>query len=381
MPVVLSVVVLLASSSSAAGWDRPGSIERAASSPDPVVLTSLVSPGAGWVLSRHSLKRTTDDGRHWTTVTPAGLSIHPASDPGLGATNVYGFGALDSRHAFLATEALNNVDFTMTIWRTADGGATWHRTTLPHLVHETGPICGQTCGAGFGVTFHPLSPTDAFMDYGYVQGTDSEIHPLYRTSDGGASWRRVGTGTTSLDLQLAFRTTSTIVMADGRSLFSTTTGWDHLAAATLDGPVEVGLISGVTFWNARSWILGLQSASEFELALTTDSGRSWEFRRRTLPQPGPGLSYVSVLPIAFLDPAGWLAAAKTCTVALACTSSMWKTADRGHTWQRSGQLPAGVEPYDGVQFVDALHGWAGGGDSSKLYTTADGGRTWRQLRP
>src|SRR5439155_18934658 len=38
----------------------------AAGSPDPVVTARLVGPGVGWVLTQHSLKRTTDDGRTWT---------------------------------------------------------------------------------------------------------------------------------------------------------------------------------------------------------------------------------------------------------------------------------------------------------------------------
>ena len=200
---------------------------------------------------------------------------------------------------------------------------------------------------------------------------------MFQTSDGGASWHRVGTGNTSLYFQLAFRTTSTILMSDGRLLYSSTSGWDHLTAAPNDDVVSIGVVSAVTFWNARSWIVGLHSyAGGFEFAVTNDAGHSWLYRHRALPKPDPGGSIGAGQIVAFLDPTTWLATAATCTATQACTTWLVRIHDRGHSWERLGRLPTG-DP-SGLTFVDGLHGWAGL-DGPSLYATDDGGRTWRRL--
>jgi photosystem II stability/assembly factor-like uncharacterized protein len=358
------------------GWAQHAGLAAAvtaAGSPDLVVKARLVGPGVGWVLTQSALKRTADDGRTWRDVTPAGLAIG----------NVAGWGALDARHAFLATESVNNVDFSMTIWRTADGGSTWRRSILRHLVHQTGGICGNACGLnGFAVTFHMVTAADGFMDYGYPQGVDEEVHPVYQTSDGGTSWRRVGQRSTSSFLRMAFRTPGTLLMSEGYALTSTTSGWGHWSSTQFQFPSMPfsPSLGNVSFWNARSWIVEIRGASDYEFAVTTDGGRSWAFRRRALPPPLRGEVSNGGQIVAYFDPVTWIATAETCTAAQVCTTWLERTGDRGHSWQRLGRLPAGIDPFSPVVVVDRLHGWAGL-DGPELFATENGGRSWRRLTP
>jgi photosystem II stability/assembly factor-like uncharacterized protein len=222
------------------------------------------------------------------------------------------------------------------------------------------------------------------MDYGYIQGVDLEAHVVFQTSDGGATWRRVGTGGTLMSFVLAFRTTRTIVLSDGDSLFSTTSGWEHLSAATIDGRSEVGFVTAVSFLSTQSWIVGIRS-DDVEFLATHNGGQSWQSGRRTLPSPGAGRAYTNVEPVAFLDPETWLAAAESCTTASVCSARLMRTRDRGHTWQHLGRLPNGASS-GRITFVDRFHAWAetdgdGGGLMRDLYATDDGGWSWHVLTP
>jgi photosystem II stability/assembly factor-like uncharacterized protein len=54
-----------------------------------------------------------------------------------------------------------------------------------------------------------------------------------------------------------------------------------------------------------------------------------------------------------------------------------RTLDGGATWTQVAATPAALQA---VVFVDALHGWAGGGDGA-LWRTSDGGLTWTESTP
>jgi photosystem II stability/assembly factor-like uncharacterized protein len=330
----------------------------------------------GWVVTDHDVRRTSDDGRTWHTVTPAGLAVHAPPAAQQGPSTVYGLGALDARHAYLATETGNNVDFALTIWRTDDGGATWTGTTLPHLPHETGAICSPRCFGGFGVTFDVLDAGHAFMSYAVPDGTDLEDSVVFTTSDGGAHWLRLGSWTTMFAFFLAFSTPTTGLVSNGRALYSTTSGWGHWTvrpiATVAGGTFEAGPVASI---GSRQWLVGGGVADGLLYAVSADHGRAWSVRTRRPSALGADV----MAPVAFLDPSTWLAGRESCSSGDVCSDSIWVTTDAGHSWHEVGALPALMSALDGVVFTDRLHGWAGTSESAALYATEDGGRTWRRL--
>ncbi len=68
--------------------------------------------------------------------------------------------------------------------------------------------------------------------------------------------------------------------------------------------------------------------------------------------------------------------------AVGTTGAVVRSPDGGATW--SGREPQGARMLEGIDFVDALHGWAVGlyftpeAPSSLVLRTSDGGATWRE---
>src|SRR5213594_2523492 len=72
------------------------------------------------------------------------------------------------------------------------------------------------------------------------------------------------------------------------------------------------------------------------------------------------------------------------SVEMVSTSEAWAggesgtiihTTDGGATWTTQ-TTPVGTEPIYGIDFVDALHGWAG--STNTVLYTVDGGTTWKK---
>jgi photosystem II stability/assembly factor-like uncharacterized protein len=110
---------------------------------------------------------------------------------------------------------------------------------------------------------------------------------------------------------------------------------------------------------------------------STDRGGTWQ--RRPLP---PSADVQGVSELSFLDDRqGWLlqsgSAATQCEVQ---TTTIWHTSDAGSTWQRvDARGIADSQCKDHLSFVDPTHGFLDAGDPNHaplIYRTADAGRTW-----
>jgi photosystem II stability/assembly factor-like uncharacterized protein len=140
-------------------------------------------------------------------------------------------------------------------------------------------------------------------------------------------------------------------------------------------------VDGVFFLNSfRGWSVlsqlsvGQQSPVIF-MASTSDAGRSWGVRQIGEGIPEDFWRYTRESSLFFADPLhGWLA------MRLASSSNfsmglLFTTADGGTTWRRLPDPPSA----DPVYFKDTLRGWlAGGPAGDKLWKTDDAGTSWTE---
>lgn len=280
---------------------------------------------------RALVAQTGDGGRTWTELYPA---LAPASHATLAP--------IDAGRAVAVGSPLSPG----AVLTTADGGRTW-----------------QQVGLLPGEAVVDLSFPDADHGWAVVERWEesSPVRALYRTRDGGATWTALPR--TYTDLKDAYATVS-FVDADTGYLAS---GWGHLYV-TGDGGLTVQPVdiadshsSGYRFVSRREgWKI-----DDFTLYTTADGGRSWspadlDYRAwQVAPLPGGR---------------AWLLAGE-CRAG-ACRAVLLSTADAGRAWTRHelGDL----QPIQ-VRFADAAHGWLTDADGA-LFTTADAGTTWTQVR-
>jgi len=162
--------------------------------------------------------------------------------------------------------------------------------------------------------------------------------------------------------------------------------WTH----QLTNPEPSGFLNALSFWDERHGIaLGDVVRGRFQVLLTDDGGRTW------IPTPDAGM------PLA-LENEGAFAASGTClTIQGACeawfatgggrVSRVFHSADRGRTWMvAETPVPVGgpTEGLFSVAFLEGGLGLAVGGDYQQKRqqgphgaTSRDGGRTWIGTEP
>lgn len=184
-------------------------------------------------------------------------------------------------------------------------------------------------------------------------------------------------------------------------LFSTNDGgrtWTdrtpHGLGKTLSSPAAAGgpppslAVDGANF----AWVAA-PSPGTVRIFTTSDGGRRWR-RASVNPTSAAGLPKADVPTVLGLDFAdrrtGWLLTSAGGIAASSEDVELYRTADAGRTWRLAaaatqqhpspGGLPAGGVK-TGLAFLDARHGLLTGYRGSQpgiwLYTTDDGGRSWR----
>jgi len=216
----------------------------------------------------------------------------------------------------------------VTIDRTADGGRSWQRSSF------------RTALPGGPVFF--LNAHDGWFLAGGDNGAmDTEPLEVWRTADGGAHWSRISVSSTSPE------------------------------PPSTPGPLSYGCDKGgIVFTTPEVGFVNVSCGYRADLLyITRDGGVSW------LGEALPGISCQqgcgASLPEFVTPRMGFEAAGPE-----SGGDVLFVTHDGGATWSRHSQLPVPIGLPD---FVDPLHGfvWARG----RLYTTADGGRTWTATRP
>lgn len=327
---------------------------------------TMVTPRVGWALLGsgpyemgsvhvHAVVRTSDGGRTWRIVSPAGVK----------GRWEYSFGAGGTSWAWLEVQAGRSGLVLMT----TDGGRTWTRSAAGH-------------GSVFG-SLQFLDPRQGWLTQ-LGPGMGSSAIWLLTTGDAGRHWHlrmyRLGDPGDGTSGSLPFGCFKLISFVTASRAFAGGDchgGRPFLYASTDGGrrwlpfaPANCGCdTSAPVFFSRRGgYLTSGRLAKRQRVYLTINAGRSWHLLavRASNPMGVKGTQVVS-----FPDARhGW---------AISGRATISRTVDGGRRWQR---LPT---PFDAaratIQFVSARAGFATVGYAGRglLWATADGGRTWRPL--
>ena len=218
------------------------------------------------------------------------------------------------------------------------------------------------------------------------------------SSDGGKTWRqRKVEGAEDLDFRdiHAFDDGTAVIISSGdvARIYRTTNGGRTWKSS---GQKSDAFFDAISFWDETFGIVMSDPVDEkFWLARTKDGGKSWNsVKANKLPTPEPG-------------EAGFAASGtnmcvvgeSTCYIGLGgspenqsrANSRILVSRDKGLTWNFGGPVPIARSPSAGIfstWFADERRGVAIGGDylkvddnSSNYAVTEDGGKTWATPSP
>lgn len=248
-----------------------------------------------------------------------------------------------------------------TIFRTADGGATWTSNTDEQ-------VYGQLSGVAFSDAQHAWA---VGADYG---SGDRQAALVLSSSDAGQTWSRVTFSADEAVQKVQFPTATTgYITGNNGTVYVSTDGGAHWAKK-VPGATDVQF-AGLSFTDAtHGWVCGAQGNEDWyrgRCYATGDGGATWK-------DVSPD-SEAIVLDCSFLTGGlGWVVSQE---------GVIFHTTDGGASWaQQSAAIGPAVE-LTSVDFVDAQNGWASGlcwppryakkGWAVILHTT-DGGQTWVQ---
>ena len=313
---------------------------------------------------------TSDAGATWRTVTPPGLAVD-------GATRyLTSVSALSTRHAAITYGAVSGADRSY-LATTSDAGRRWTRV---------GPLPAN-CSVQF------VSPREGTCTVlGGAAGSMAVI--IYRTANGGATWRRVfasAPSTTTPPGSLPFGCDKTITFetaSTGWALFFCNAGSGAIIDATTDGgatwspravtpprtiPEGGGGFTGPgVFRGARGavpYVVGTQAA----IYVTRNGGHSFA----PVYPPGPPRPWA----VDVISPTQWR---------LTLGRQILGTNDAGASWfrftsttvLRATSYGRGAPPGGLVTFTTASDAWLlenAGGTNAALLRSSNGGRSWRRV--
>lgn len=320
----------------------------------------LLTPTDGWVQLATRLLWTDDGGQTWTDI-----SLPPEVQD-----ETFSAFFLDREHAWLSvtspgSQGLESPSVT-TVYRTSDGGETWHEGSFE------GP--GVPVGGApplFAGTVRFMDPLNGWFDGAHVTGTMS-LPRLYRTTDGGETWVDAspspegGFGHFSSFLSSA----EAWITVTGIGLFHTEDAGESWQVVQIPFPAsceEAGYFDAPTFSTALEGVVSIDqncaALNGTAFYATTDGGESWEFAAYR-----EGAYDVTVL-----AQDRWVDRRD---------DAVFMTTDGGRSWTDVSDSWLPVLAGSGgtaIDFADADHGWAIYG--SQLFATGDGGVAWEMIWP
>ena len=181
---------------------------------------------------------------------------------------------------------------------------------------------------------------------------------LCRSGDAGATWRRLGSGRFKA-IRASVSSGDSVWMADaGGTLIRAGISDESWASTTIVGGAA---INGLARVGTRGWVVGDGGLA----ATTTDDGETW------LPQQPPTTNDLTAV----------AAPAERTVVIAGAAGTLLTSHDAGVSWL----LHHGIaDDLFCLSFVDAGHGWAGGGapfgeTRAFVSRTTDGGRSWNSV--
>jgi photosystem II stability/assembly factor-like uncharacterized protein len=315
-------------------------------------------PNIVYVGTDRGIGKTVDGGRHWRMVNTGLFDRWPL--PPLTANPSNGSAAsllaIDAQHpaTVYATTGLG-------LYRTRNGGARWQ--IIGPLPFRNAIGRGPVRSSGYEMAF-AIDPNHAETIYAgwsrYLNGTQTPSN-LFKSSDGGDSWRRITTST-PLSLSALALTSSGALLATDQSrpgVFRSTDGGTTWSPAGLAGETIVALTSdpGSGAIYATTYDATNHSEAVFE---TTDGGETWQPASAnfawfgTVTDPN--------------DPATVYATTNDGIVKSVDHGSNWAAADTGIVSMMIGPVALAPGRPATLYAVD--------GDS--IFTSTDSARTWHE---
>lgn len=328
------------------------------------------------------LQRTNDGGKNWTGLLfrqspwPTNASLYVNAGVVYIPSDVLrstdgGASFQTMQHPALSLSIIDfvnaNIGFGLTtnaIFSTADSGRTWDRV-------GTAPI---------------LADIMVFLDSstGFIAGYDYTRQPqlfrIFRTDDGGESWRQVHTiddsfGIVVFDMEFSDDRNGWIALDRGAA-FTDDGGETWIDRPYARDPDASRIVAADLASLDEAWvILGRSFAPDrpAQLAHTKDRGRTWQIEP---PEGIEGLQDVEFVDADY----GWYT--RVACDGSDCELLLFATSDGGATWHESRLGPGSTVVHDLI-FVDPVNGWTSSqscfcrGGSTSVAHTADGGRTWQ----
>ncbi len=319
----------------------PGSAIRHFAAGQKIDITSIrmIDANQGWGIGGLSqasdhVFRTQDGGKSWHDVTPP----QPSPGPGTQLQAVAAFRDASSAWVMYSAGVSGQVQASALMWRTLDGGATW-----------------QSAAVDTSVSSEAFAPS--FIDFvdglhGWLMvylgaGMSHQYVALFATTDGGVTWNTLVTPSDGNDIQACPKTS--LVFFDAQS------GWITRECR------------------------GLYPTPN--LAHTTDGGATWTTLNPPAPAGDPHLYDNDACD--FYSPTVF--SPQSVILIMGCVDLatykvgkgyLYSTTDGGNTWQ-TYPIPAGFSvlepPAGGLYFISAQSGLA---LSRKIFRTDDGGKSW-----
>lgn len=331
-----------------------------------VVGTRRTAPDPWGETLRAAVYHTTDGGAHWVEVFGQDHLIVLA-----------GLDFLDGNEGWVAGFRMNSGVQGGLIFHTTDGGTTWTRQEASGIFWDIDLVDNQR---GFAV--------------GSTSGQPSPL--IYRTLDGGTTWQ---------EFQIQYDEENMLFCLSCRENRALAAGWHDFFCHAGDPwqdyshqytTFDTYFINthysfyDICFPNPRDgWAVGDRSFKPMlhgqVIFHTADGGLHWESQYERAPMMDALFSWFRLYGVSFVDSSnGWACGESHLFRNLdnRYHNAILHTADGGQTWQEQGLDITGDvnKRFWGVQFLDALEGWAvqtyHSGGFIYLAHTLDGGQSW-----
>jgi photosystem II stability/assembly factor-like uncharacterized protein len=257
---------------------------------------NLITEQEGWVLLGQNVYWTSDGGRRWENITPAGLR------PG----SMSGVHFLDTLNGWLAFADPNEAgEYTYSIARTQDRGRSWQVTKLNLF------LPGDPDGFGDALYVQFIDQNTGYLVVRRATSTNFRVGTLFKTTDGGRSWARLSI---PIGDPIHFTSENTGWVAGGASgedLYQTQDGGRSWNRKQVNTPLKAGekrLYRLPVFESDSNGLLPVVisdgNTARVEYHLTTNRGNSW--RLLDSVPVGKGVYYGRDIPLSIFNNREWM---------------------------------------------------------------------------